>query len=241
VPGVGGRIAAVTLDAAGTLFTVAAPVGETYARIAARHGIERRPAELETRFRAAFRAAPPQACPDPEPQRLGACERGWWRRVVRATLDAPDDPGFDACFDQLFAHFATPGAWRVHPDVHPALAELRARAVRLAVVSNFDRRLGTILTGLGLAPSFDLVLASTAVGAAKPAAAIFARAVAGLGVDAAHALHAGDGLREDVHGARAAGLRAVLVDRTGEQIVPPDVPVVRTLVELLPIVDASGR
>ena len=241
MPGVDGRIAAVTLDAAGTLFTVAEPVGVTYARIAARHGIERRPSELETRFRAAFRAAPPQACPDPDPERLAACERAWWGRVVRETLDVPDGAPFDACFEELFAHFATPDAWRVHADVRPALAELRARGVRLAVVSNFDRRLGGILTGLGLAASFDVVLASTAVGAAKPAVAIFARAIADLGVDAAHALHAGDGLREDVHGARAAGLRAVLVDRTGEQNVPPDVPVVRTLVELLPLVDASGR
>jgi putative hydrolase of the HAD superfamily len=79
------------------------------------------------------------------------------------------------------------------------------------------------------------------VGAAKPSTAIFARAVAGLGVDAAHVLHAGDGLEEDVHGARAAGLVAVLVDRTGHEDVPPDVPVVRTLVELLPIIDASGH
>jgi putative hydrolase of the HAD superfamily len=241
VSGGGGRIAAVTLDAAGTLFTVAEPVGATYARIAARHGISRRPSDLDGRFRAAFRAAPPLACPDPDPVRLDACERGWWRRVVRETLSAPDDPRSDACFDELFAYFATPAAWRVHADVHPALAELRARAVRLAVVSNFDRRLGTILAGLGLAASFDLVLPSTVAGAAKPAAAIFARAVASLGVDAAYTLHAGDGLREDVDGARAAGLTAVLVDRTGEQNVPPDVPIVRTLAELLPIVDASGH
>jgi putative hydrolase of the HAD superfamily len=239
VPGV--AIEAVTLDAAGTLFTLAEPVGATYAGIAERHGISRPPAEVETRFRAAFRAAPPLACPDPDPARLAACERGWWRRVVRETLDARDGPDLDACLDELFAYFATPGAWRVPRDVHPALGELRARGIRLAVVSNFDRRLEAILAGLGLAASFDVILPSTVAGAAKPAAAIFARAVAALGVAAAHALHAGDGLREDVTGARAAGLQAVLVDRTGEQNVPPGVPLVRTLVELLPIVDASGR
>jgi putative hydrolase of the HAD superfamily len=240
LPGIDGPIEAVTLDAAGTLFTVAEPVGVTYARAAARHGIARRPPELETRFRAAFRAAPPLACPDPDPEPLGLCERAWWRGVVRETLAAPAGPRFDACFDELFAHFASPGAWRVYSDVRPALTDLRARAVRLAVVSNFDRRLGAILTGLGLAPLFDLVLASSAAGAAKPAPAIFARALAGMGVDAARALHAGDGLREDVHGARAAGLRAVLVDRGGEQNVPSEVPVVHTLIDLLPIVDASG-
>src|SRR3990172_1406584 len=194
VPAGDGRIEAATLDAAGTLVTVAERVGTTYARIAARHGIDRAPSGLEARFHVAFRAAPPLACPDVDPARLGACERSWWRRVVSETLDAPGAPGFDACFDELFTYYAEPRAWRVYPDVRPALTQLRARGLRLARVSNFDRRLDGILAGLDLATLVDLIVLSSVAGAAKPAPAIFQAALAGLGVPAAHALHAGDSI-----------------------------------------------
>jgi putative hydrolase of the HAD superfamily len=240
VAGAGGRIEAVTLDAAGTLFTVVEPVGTTYARIAARHSIKRAAPALEATFRAAFRAAPPLACTTEDPAALEAYGRAWWRRVVSETLDAGDAPGFDACFDELFAHFAEPRAWRVYPDVPPPLTTIRAAGIRTAVVSNFDRRLAAIVEGLGLAGLFDLIVPSSVAGAAKPAPAIFRHALCGLGVPAARALHAGDRLTEDVEGARAAGLRAVLVDRTTERH-PPDVIVVGSLHELSSIVDASSN
>jgi len=240
VVGSEGRIEAVTLDAAGTLFMVAEPVGTTYARIALRHGIQRASSDLEARFRAAFRAAPPLACPAGDRAELDAYERAWWRRVVRRTLDASDAPGFDACFAELFAYFAEPRAWRVYPDVRAALVTIRAAGIRTAVVSNFDRRLAAIIDGLGLAELFDLIVPSSAAGSAKPAPAIFRHALGGLGVPAERAVHAGDDPTDDVGGARAAGLRAVLVDRTTERRPPPDVTVVRTLHELLPILNASS-
>jgi putative hydrolase of the HAD superfamily len=239
VRGARGRIEAVTLDAAGTLFAVAEPVGTTYARIAARHGIERTAAALENTFRAVFRVAPPLACSIDDPAALEVFEHAWWHRVVSETLQAGDAPGFDACFDELFAYFAGPRAWRVYPDVRPALTAIRATGIRTAVVSNFDRRLAAIVEGLALAELFDLIVPSSVAGAAKPAPAIFRHALDGLGVPAARALHAGDRLAEDVEGARAAGLRAVLVDRTTERH-SRDVVVVRSLHELSSIVDASN-
>ncbi|HJW69600.1 MAG TPA: haloacid dehalogenase, partial [Candidatus Binatia bacterium] len=55
---------AVTLDAAGTLITVAEPVGDTYARVAARHGLHVSPADAGARFRRAMASRPPLAFPD---------------------------------------------------------------------------------------------------------------------------------------------------------------------------------
>ena len=80
------RIAAVTFDAAGTLIEVAEPVGETYARIAARYGLRSDAGTIERRFRAAFAAAPPLAFPGADPQSLGERERGWWRPIVAHAL-----------------------------------------------------------------------------------------------------------------------------------------------------------
>src|SRR5207302_528021 len=60
-------LGAVTLDAAGTLFEVAEPVGVTYARVAARHGIGVTATELDRAFRAALAGAPPLAFPGASP------------------------------------------------------------------------------------------------------------------------------------------------------------------------------
>ena len=145
---------------------------------------------------------------------LDRAERGWWRAVVeRVTSEAGGVPEFDPYFDRLYAHYATAQAWRVFPEVPGVLAALRERGLRLAVVSNFDSRLPPLLDALGLAPFFDAVVCSGAVGAAKPDGAIFAHALAVLGVDAHEALHVGDSGVNDCDGARAAGIEALLVDR----------------------------
>jgi putative hydrolase of the HAD superfamily len=234
------RLGALTLDAAGTLFAPAEPVGATYARVARRHGFAVAADAVERRFRDAFAAAPPLAFPHASGPRLAEEERAWWASVVRAALGAEVTTAFDACFAELYAYFARPAAWRVFPDVVEALHALRARGLRLAIVSNFDRRLDAIVSGLGLAPLVDVVVPSTRAGAAKPAPAIFHAALAMVDVPPAAALHAGDGVVADVAGARGAGLRAALVDRDGRRPpVPPDTIVVATLKELPAAVDVK--
>jgi putative hydrolase of the HAD superfamily len=207
---------AVTLDAAGTLIDVAEPVGETYARVAGRHGIARTPADLERGFRAAFAAAPPLAFPGASPARLPDHERAWWYAVVRRAFGTPlPAAAFDACFAELFALYARPEAWRVAADARSTLTQLRADGLRLAIVSNFDARLCSIVDGLGLSALVDTVIHSTRVGAAKPDPAIFRAALAALGVSPARSAHVGDRAAEDVAGAQAAGMQAVLLDRHG--------------------------
>jgi putative hydrolase of the HAD superfamily len=101
------------------------------------------------------------------------------------------------------------------------------------VVSNFDARLGPLLEALGVAPLVDAVVHSSAAGAAKPAPLIFHLALERLGAAPDAALHAGDDLVADVHGARRAGLRSALIDRHGEaSSVPADVPRLRSLADL---------
>jgi len=207
-------IRAVTFDAAGTLIAPAEPVGTTYARIARRFGIVAESAPVEAAFRRAFHAAPPLAFPNVVAADVAGCERGWWRRIVRAALEPlPTTADFEACFDAIYSHFAHAAAWHVFADVAPALATLRARGLRLGVVSNFDGRLPGLLAELDLASRVDAIVWSTRVGAAKPAAAIFVAAARALAVDVAELLHVGDDLACDVEGARAAGAHAVQVAR----------------------------
>jgi putative hydrolase of the HAD superfamily len=103
-------------------------------------------------------------------------------------------------------------------------------------VSNFDSRAHRFLGGLGLARRFGSVTLSTEVGVTKPAAAIFARALSRHGVAAAQALHVGDSPVEDAEGALAAGLGAVLIDRSGRHEDRPGIIRVASLGELPAIV-----
>jgi putative hydrolase of the HAD superfamily len=105
--------------------------------------------------------------------------------------------------------------FRLHHDALGAMDALEAQGVRLGVVSNWDCALPHHLAALGVADRFVVIAVSATVGAAKPDPAIFHYATDAAGVDPARALHVGDRLAEDYQGARAAGLRAVLLDRAG--------------------------
>jgi putative hydrolase of the HAD superfamily len=117
-----------------------------------------------------------------------------------------------------------------YPDAAPALAELHARGHALVVVSNWDCSLADWLGPAGLLDHVQAVVTSAEVGAAKPDPAIFERALALAGASAAGAVHVGDSVDNDVAGARAAGIRPVLVARDGAP--PPGVEAVRSLAEL---------
>jgi putative hydrolase of the HAD superfamily len=104
--------------------------------------------------------------------------------------------------------------FRLYDDVLPLIDELEARGIGVGVVSNWDCALPAHLDGLGVADRFRVIVASAAVGHAKPDAAIFRHALVATGVDAADALHVGDRAEEDYAGARSADLRALLLDRS---------------------------
>ena len=106
--------------------------------------------------------------------------------------------------------------FQAFPDAARALAAVRAAGVeRVVVVSNWDASLAEVLERAGLGSCVDAVVTSAETGAAKPAPKIFAVALAAAGIAAAQAIHVGDSLTEDVAGARAAGVPAVLLDRDG--------------------------
>ena len=103
---------------------------------------------------------------------------------------------------------------RFHPEHVEILAALAPR-VRLGICSNFShaptaRRL---LAEAGLLPHLDAIVISEEVGFRKPRPEIFRTALAGLGVEAAEALHIGDSLEADVAGASGAGITTVWLTR----------------------------
>jgi putative hydrolase of the HAD superfamily len=138
-------------------------------------------------------------------------ERDRWRRIVRSVLHDVHDP--DACFAELFTHFARPDSWRLFTDVPEALAKLRSARIRLGVASNFDARLFGILEAVDCTRGIEFVLASSMIGWRKPHAGFFDAIVSRAQADRKSILYVGDDPVNDVAAAVGAGLNARLIDR----------------------------
>lgn len=105
----------------------------------------------------------------------------------------------------------------VPADVPAALARFHALGLVLLVLSNANGTVRRKLARLGLERWFAAVVDSGEEGVEKPDPRFFRRALARVGAEPATTLHVGDLFNVDVVGARAAGLRAVLIDRGGLQ------------------------
>lgn len=109
---------------------------------------------------------------------------------------------------------------RVYSDTLPALAQLRGRGVRTAIVSNAPwgsppelwRR---ELARLKLSDAVDAVVLCGDVGWRKPAPVIFNHAAEKLGCLPGRCMFVGDDLRWDIEGSASVGMRPVLIDREG--------------------------
>lgn len=208
------RPQALLLDAMGTLITLRESVGTTYGAVAMEHGLAVDAEAIDALFPQIYRAAPPLAFSLADPQALLEAERSWWGERIREVFKAagtPEElpPGLVA---DLFDRFAEPQLWRVYPEVPQHLAAWRRQGLRLAVVSNFDRRLHGLLASLGLRPSLEVVIVSSEVGAAKPSPLPFQRALQELDLRPQQVWHVGD-QPEDAQGAGRAGVPCLLLKR----------------------------
>ena len=141
-------------------------------------------------------------------------QRGWtYFNLILARAGVEITPETTAALDELDVYHRRWNLWEQVPDtVVPALRRLRALGLRLVVVSNANGTLHTAFERLGLMPHVDCVLDSHVEGIEKPDPRFFQIALERAGARAESTLHVGDLYHIDVCGARAAGLRAVLLD-----------------------------
>ena len=206
---------AIFFDAVGTLIHLPQPVGEHYRAVARLFGAELDSARLDQAFRAVWAASPARTAdrlPRPDD------DKGWWRdlvfQVLSQTLTQRQSTAFDfgGYFESVYAHFAEPGIWSVYPEVTAVLDELTTKGLKLAVVSNFDRRLYSVLDHLQLRSRFKQIVISSEIGADKPDPFIFEQALRSMQVAAGEAIHVGDDPKRD-GGAEAVGLRVFHLER----------------------------
>ncbi len=203
----------VIFDAVGTLITPDPNVADAYAAVGRRYGVSVPVDVLRQRFRLAFRDSE-TTCFGPE--RRGRTsefeEMNRWRWIVGAVL--PEATNAEACFQDLWDHFAASTHWRCYDDVPMALAQLRRRGIDVAIASNFDQRLHGVQEGIPELSDIVRVFVSSALGARKPDPQFYRRIEAELSADPRTLLMVGDDPECDVTGPRQCGWQAQRLHRS---------------------------
>lgn len=222
------------LDALGTLVALGPPWPELERRLRAEHGLRLAPGDAERAFRAEIAYYRAHHCEGHDAEALAElrqrCAEVLHRELPAAAREV-------LSIEQTSTAMLASLRFEAYPDALATLPVLRARGLRLVVVSNWDISLPAVLSTTGLAGMLDGVLTSAMIGAPKPGRAIFDAALALAGVASDRAVHIGDSLEHDVLGARAAGVAAVLLRRANGGAAGADaagrvgVPVIDSLAE----------
>jgi HAD superfamily hydrolase (TIGR01549 family) len=208
-------------------FTLARPGPELgpegYLRAGERHGLTLDPA----RYEEARDAALVDLRRHPE---LEHDDEIWFRfteRIVRGM--GGDAESAYACAVEITRGWERHENFDLYDDVLDTVAALRAAGLRIGLVSNSARDVREFALHHGL--DVDAGISSFHHGHTKPHASIFRAVLDLLGVEPVEALMVGDTIADDIEGARALGMGAILLDREGRR--PEFEPRIETLHELL--------
>lgn len=207
------RIRAIIFDVGGTLIYPVDPIGETYAQFARRHKVQLPIVATTAAFHQAMKSSSPRAkgtIPS------NGDDRVWWKRIVKQSLPEKafaDAAAFEAFFEEVYLHYAKPEAWGIYPEVLEVLEALRDRDIDMAVLSNWDNRLHSVLDGNGLGEYLSRRFISAELGWEKPDIAIYRHVADVMKVPAHSLLSVGDDPRKDVEGPRKAGWQTVQIER----------------------------
>ena len=231
---------AVFFDAANTLLYPYPSVGEVYAQVARRYGVETTGEAVQRAFRQTWGTVETLARNDPVRYGVGEPDgRRFWHALVHATFAHIAIPEhFDSFFDELYWLFGQPTVWRLFPECLEVLQALRQQGYLVGVISNWDIRLLELLQSLGLMTYVQHVSISALVGWEKPHGAIFQHATEAVAVRPERALHIGDSLQADAYGAHQAGLQPLWLQRQGGS--HTDYPVIQDLRGVLTWLETHG-
>ena len=197
---------AVLFDVDFTLVRPGPDLGpEGYRRLGERHGLVLEPGRYDEARAAAIESL------EHHPELLHDDEVwvAFTERIVRGM--GGDAEGARECAVEMTSAWERHENFDLFEDTLPVLEELRAYGLRLGLVSNTGRDLDEFVRHHRL--DVDAVIGSRAHGRTKPHATIFRALLEALEVEAEDAAMVGDSLDDDIRGAEALGMRAVLLDR----------------------------
>jgi HAD superfamily hydrolase (TIGR01662 family) len=132
-------------------------------------------------------------------------------RIIRG-MGGDADAAY-ACASEITDGWTRHENFELYEDTIPVLDELRNAGLKLGLVSNSARDVQEFARHHAL--DVDVGISSFHHGKTKPHASIFRAALELLGVAPEEAAMVGDTVEDDVEGAKALGIRAVLIDRLG--------------------------
>ncbi|HUG65271.1 MAG TPA: HAD family hydrolase [Gaiellaceae bacterium] len=206
---------AVLFDVDFTLFRPGPELGpEGYRRVGERHGLALDP-QLYTEARAAAIATLQRN------HELVHDEEIWIAFTEQIVLGMGGDAGgARACAVDMVREWERHENFSLYEDALPALEVLRRHTLKIGLISNGQRDLHEFREHHLL--DVDAVVGSKTHGRVKPHASIFVAALTALEVESGEVAMVGDSYEDDIEGARALGIRAILLDRDGLQLDAPD-------------------
>jgi len=199
---------AVLLDVDFTLFRPGPELGpDGYTRAGARHGL----ALDADRHDDARLAALDDLQRHPELEHDEQIWIAFTEDIVRGM--GGDGPAARACATDIVREWERHENFFLYDDALSAIAALRRHGLRIGLISNGQRDLEEFAEHHEL--DVDVCVGSAHHGYVKPHRSIFEAALAALDIEPGHAAMVGDSTEDDIEGARAMGMRAVLLDREG--------------------------
>jgi putative hydrolase of the HAD superfamily len=214
---------AVLFDVDFTLFRPGPELGpEGYRRVGERHGLVLEPDRYEDARAAAIAKLQRE-------RELVHDEEVWIAFTEQIVLGMGGDPGSaHACATDMVREWERHENFSLYEDALPVLDELRRHELKVGLVTNGQRDLEEFVGHHGL--EVDAMVGSRSHGRTKPHPSIFAAALRMLEVRPDEAAMVGDSYEDDIEGARALGMRAILLDRDGRR--PDEAERIDTLLAL---------
>ena len=230
-------VPAITFDVGNTLIKAHPSLGHIYADASARQGITIAPAVAQERFIRAWRDTSETWDGLVYGRSHGDARRFWSVIVGRVFDGACSARQKAAVLDDLYERFSDPQCWRV--DSHwPAVRQTcRSLGLAVALISNWDLRLRTLLGRLGLLHHVDIAVISAESQIEKPDPRIFDHALDAMDAAPERSFHVGDTWKDDVVGAAGVGMHPVWLNPEGHPVPSsarqlPRYSAIRSLAEL---------
>jgi putative hydrolase of the HAD superfamily len=202
-------ITGITFDAAGTLLTPHPSVGAVYAEVISNHGVTIQPMALNALFKVTFARAQKTTRENLSED----TEFEFWRNIVWQTVGPYcKNKDFEQIFKDLFETFTLAKRWNLTEDALPTLQSLKTRGYRLALLTNWDKRIRSLNAEIGLDDLFESIFISSEIGFEKPDRRIFSHVEKKMRLQPNNLLHIGDNPVRDADGAIKAGWNALIFD-----------------------------
>jgi putative hydrolase of the HAD superfamily len=187
---------ALFLDAEGTFILFNPSLGEIYKNFWRFRGIEIDPEETSKEIRYNFKRIFKEEL---KPPLNGELCKKVWNEVFKMVFKMFEKlEVFEEVFREVYQFFGSPECVKIVPGFLEFLEKVKERGIKVAVVSNWDCRLYSVLEGHNLLSYFDGVFLGCEVGYLKPYPEIFLKALQFFNLKPNEVLMIGDTFEDDI-------------------------------------------